>query len=328
LNEQPELKNGLPPAFNERLKKLIPEDRLREVLDSFSIVKKVAFRIQKPGISQQDVEKELAALEPAPVSWCPQAFTLEREKIRSLQETPLYQSHALYIQSLSSMAAVLALDPRPGERVLDLTAAPGSKTTQIALLMKGEGELVANEKNRHRFFKLKAIADAQGLPNIRLTMIPGEVWGFREPESFDKVLLDAPCSSEGKFKADDPKSFGYWKPSKVREMSKLQKRLLLSALSAVKPGGRLLYSTCTFAPEENEEVLTWGLKRFGSCVEIERVTCAFPDRLMKVVPEWEGKIYDPALGNAMRILPDATMSAFFICSILKRDSWTSRKERE
>lgn len=322
---------GLPELFVERLKRIVPEELFENVLASFSAARPLAFRIQKPGIRPEEIFAETAAsgIKAQPVPWYSGAFTISRADLRTLQETRLYKEGAIYVQGLSSMLVPMILDALPGERVLDLAAAPGSKASQLALEMRGDGELVANEKSKGRFFKLKAIMDAQGMPNVRLSMAPGEIWGRKEPESFDKVLLDAPCSSESKFSAADPKSLGYWKPWKIREMAGVQKKLLLSAFSALKPGGRLVYSTCTFAPEENEAVVDWALKKFGESAVIETISKpAAPAFEMPGMNSWEKETFDPALQRAWRILPGGGMDGFFICSIMKRESWVLERKQE
>ena len=167
------------------------------------------------------------------------------------------------------MIPPLVLEPRPGDWVLDLAAAPGSKTTQMASLMKNQGSILANDNNPIRLEKLKANAALQGASNIKL--LPsgegGMVWKTHY-EKFDRVLLDTPCSSEGRFQLEKPSSFGYWKEDTNRKMAKDQRRLFKSALLSLKPGGRMVYSTCTFAPEENEMILNWALETYGPSLKI------------------------------------------------------------
>lgn len=315
---------GLPPVFLERLQRLFPESLYGEVLTSFSVPKDIALRLQKPGYSREDLSGLLrkAGLEPEEIEELPfPAFFVSRETFRKLQEHPLYTQGTLYAQGLSSMLAVLVLAPRPGEKVLDMAAAPGSKTSLIAYLMKGEGELTANDTHRGRFFRMKTILENQGYRHIRMTLTAGEAFGRREPESYDRVLLDAPCSGEARFQADDPKSLGFWKMMKVRDLAKKQKRLFLSAFSALKPGGVLVYSTCTFSPEENEGAVAAALKRIGSAAELEAVSLPPSVRVMAGLTSWENKVYPPALARACRIVPGPRTEGFFILRVRKTGPW-------
>jgi len=208
------------------------------------------------------------------------------------------------------------LDPQAGEKVLDLTAAPGSKTSEIAALMHQDGELIANDNNKIRFFKLKHNMDILGV-NAKLRMEHGGSLCHEYPEYFDKILLDAPCSAEARFIADDPKTHGYWKEQKIKEMAYKQWGLLLAAWSALKPGGILVYSTCTFAPEENELQITKFLERVGNgellnidLSEIKRLPCVKLWKEKKVNPE--------VVKKAMRILPIKEIEGFFVAKLRKQ----------
>ncbi len=316
-------KNVLPPLFLERLQRIFPQEGYSEVLAGFDSPKPPVVRVQKPDLSLPEILKSLteAAIPIEPLSELPfPAFSLKKDDLRRLQEQPLYRDGWLYIQGLSSMLVPLALDPQPGERVLDLTAAPGSKTTLIALLMKNQGELVANDHNRPRFFKMKAIVEKQGFSNIRMTLLAGEAYGRLEPESFDRVLVDAPCSGEARFLAFDAASLGYWKMMKIRDLAKKQKRLFLSGFSALKPGGVLVYSTCTFAPEENEGVIAACLKKLEGCAELENFSLPRV-RTMDGLLKWDKDAFPGFMNRCKRIVPDALTEGFFIAKIRKTAAW-------
>lgn len=317
----------LPERFLERLKKIIPAEYYEEVLCSFSRERLTAFRMNRPGLKSQEVSAALraAGLETEPVPGYESGFVLRKGDRRSLQETNLYQEGLLYIQGISSMLVPLVLNPLPGESVLDLAAAPGSKAGQIALMMQGKGKLTVNDSSRKRFFKLKANIEQTGLRNIKLSLVPGEKLGRKSPEVYDRVLLDAPCSSEGRFYTGDPASFRYWKPQKVREMVRKQKRLLMAAFSSLKPGGVLVYSTCTFSPEENEGVVDWGLRKFGSAALPEPVDLPAVNAI-EGLTQWGRYRFEEGLRLARRILPAGGMEAFFICRIRKKFSWNMRED--
>ncbi|MBI2093707.1 MAG: RsmB/NOP family class I SAM-dependent RNA methyltransferase [Candidatus Omnitrophica bacterium] len=308
----------LPELFLERLRHVVPSSGWNSVTHSFIEAKPTTFRVNTLVASIEPIRQALseAGFLTERVNWYPDAMILRRGRLRDLQTLELYRDGKIYVQSLSSMLPPLILDPQPGETVLDIAAAPGSKTTQIACLMKAQGRLIANDNNRIRFFKLKANVSQQKALNVELSLRYGETIGRSLPESFDRVLVDAPCSSEGRFLASEPASYRYWKPMKIKEMAHKQKRLLFSAISALKPGGLLVYSTCTFAPEENEAVLHWALERFAEMIEIEPFPLGFSNHLPGLT-QWEGVRYHPTLSRARRILPTDEMEGFFIARLRK-----------
>ncbi len=313
---------SLPALFLESLQKIIPSPvRHKQIIDSFSETPRPAFRLHHKNAVRNNIiaELEAAGFELEPVAWYPDAFRLLNKDIRALQEMPCYQKNEIYIQGLASMLPVLALDPQPGETILDLCAAPGSKTGQITRALNGEGELTANEKIKTRFFKLKNNLDAQGYDDFKLTLKPGEIYCKLASEAFDRVLLDSPCSSEGRFSTLFPDSFKFWSPSKIKEMVFKQRALFKSAFLSLKPGGVMVYATCTFAPEENEGILDWALGRTGDQMEILDWNPPVSN-WMEGLTEWEGKSYSTGVKKARRILPDGTMTAFFIALVRKKSS--------
>lgn len=325
---RPEVRK-LPELFLERLHRILPSQKWDALANTFTEPKPTTFRVNtlkaRPEIVQERLEHQGFRLEK--VSWCPGAFILRRGGLRELQETEIYKKGEIYVQNLSSLIPPLVLDPQPGETILDLTAAPGSKTTQMAAMMKGEGRIVANDNDRVRFFKLKANVELQGASNVELKSYPGEQFGRHRPNQFDRVLLDAPCSAEGRFLVRKPSTFRYWKPAKIKEMARKQKNLILSAFRALKPGGTLVYSTCTFAPEENEGIITWLLEKAdqhkipAEVVEARHIPPlqSIPNQ-MPGLSAWGGVSFHHSVRNSTRILPTSLMEGFFISLLRKINS--------
>lgn len=226
-----------------------------------------------------------------------------------------HQLGLIYVQEIASMIPALILEPKPNEVVLDLCASPGSKTTQIAQMMENKGLIVANEVDYKRVSSLIYNVKKCGLLNEVLISIPGERIGDVLPNYFDKILLDAPCSAEGTIRKSR-KVLYHWGLMNIQKMSRIQKGLIVSAFRALKPGGIMVYSTCTIAPEENEGVVDYLLKKFPDA-EILRID--IPD--FKVRPGttgWEKENYDPRVKNCIRILPqDNDTAPFFIAKITK-----------
>ena len=304
----------LPPKYLERLRLILPSDRLESCLESMAREPATTFRVNPLKATTAQAVEALAAggFQLTPLPWKTDAFVVPDEQRRALTECAPCREGWIYLQNPASMVPPLVLDPQPGDWVLDLTAAPGSKTLQLAAMLAGQGKLSAVEVVRDRFFRLKANLEAHGAPWVQLYLKDGTGVGRTCPEWFDRVLLDAPCSGEGRINALYPATYAYWSEAKIREMSRKQKRLLSSAAKALKPGGVLVYSTCSLAPEENElvvaQALEWGL-------EIEPIDA--PCEGLPGLTQWQGKNLPPELARCLRIVPDGLMEGFFVCRLRK-----------
>lgn len=316
----------LPDAFLERMKEIFPPAHFVRLMHTFTEKKPTTFRINTLKANRREIagrlKQEGMRLERVP--WYEDAFILRNCGKKELMEVALYKEGALYIQGLASMIPPLVLNPSANDIVLDLTAAPGSKTTQMAVMMENKGKIVAVELVKDRFFKLLSNLKEQGVINTQAVMGNGETTWFKYAECFDKVLLDAPCSTEGRFDTTNPKTFLFWKEKKIREMVRKQKRLLFSAIHSLKTGGSLVYSTCTYAPEENEGVVNWALTRFSGKLNLMKISLGIPN-VMPGLNEWNKDKFLPEMCYSLRVLPTADMEGFFICLIHKKKT-TSRKE--
>ncbi len=312
------MKASLPQPFIDRLEKIVPPEQLSAILDTFDTPKQVTFRVNTLKSTPEKIEQNLRdlTLPFEKIDWYEGAYRIAPEDKLSLTQTDMFYQGEIYIQNLSSMVAPILLAPEPEETVLDLAAAPGGKTLILAGLMKNTGWLSAVEPSRERFFRLCDNLKSQGVTNAHTYMTDGRSVGKKCPEMFDRILLDAPCSSEARFKTHDPKSMSYWSVHKVKETSKLQRRLLLSAFDALKSGGKLLYSTCSFSPEENESPLQHLLERHGD--HLRTLPLALPfENCQKPLQRWGKEVYDERIQNAVRILPTDTIDGFFICLLEK-----------
>tara|TARA_Y100000310_G_C20547758_1_gene746472 strand:- start:417 stop:1175 length:759 start_codon:yes stop_codon:yes gene_type:complete len=229
-----------------------------------------------------------------------------------------------YVQDISSMIPIIILNPKPEEMVLDLCSAPGSKTSQIASKMNNEGTIIANELKLGRIKILASNLERCGVSNTIITKAPGEKICSRlnkEGFEFDKILIDAPCSGEGTIKdiKGSKESIKAWKINKINSLCKIQKRLFEFALKVLKPGGEIVYSTCTFAPEENEGVVDFILKEFED-IKIEDITNLIPEEFKthEGITKWQGEKYKPDVKKARRVYPqDNNTEGFFIAKFKK-----------
>ena len=244
------------------------------------------------------------------VSWYNDGLVLKNRAEKDIQKLDIYNEGNIYIQSLSSMIPPLVLAPKSGDKVLDLTAAPGSKTTQLAALMKNTGEIIANELDTIRFERLKYNIEKQEATIVKSINSRGEKLGEKYPEYFDKVLLDVPCSGEGRFIINEPKTYRDWSMKKVNSLVKLQKKLLTSAYKALKKNGVMVYSTCTINKFENEFILDWGIKNLG--LKIVDINLAIKDSI-----HGDNERLDKSIDKSMKILPSKSMEGFFIAKLKK-----------
>ena len=309
---------SLPEAFTDRLVQIVPREQFESIIKTFDSPKQVTFRVNTLKSSPQELEAELnaARIPFERIKWLEGVYRITPENKLSLTRTVAFYGGRLYIQNLASMIAPMILAPKPEETVLDLAAAPGGKTLMLAGMMENTGWLSAVEPSRERFFRLCDNLKSQGVANAHTYMTDGRSVGKKCPEMFDRILLDAPCSSEARFKTHEPKSMSFWSVHKVKETSKLQRRLLLSAFDALKPGGKLLYCTCSFSPEENEGPLQHLLERHGE--DLTTIPLILPfDNIQKPLERWGKEIFDERIQNAVRILPTDTIDGFFLCLLEK-----------
>ncbi|MFC6938911.1 RsmB/NOP family class I SAM-dependent RNA methyltransferase [Salinirubellus sp. GCM10025818] len=220
----------------------------------------------------------------------------------------------VYGQEEVSAVPAEVLGPEPGERVLDAAAAPGSKTTQLAALMDDTGLLVANDNNLGRLSALRSNAERCGVTNTVVTKGDARNFSLKpfDREPFDRVLVDAPCSCEGTIRKN-PDALDEWTLSHVEGIAGVQKGILKRAVEVTREGGTVVYSTCTFAPEENEAVLDYVLgERDCRLVEFDLPLESSPG-----VTEWEGESFDRSVERARRIYPHQNDTGGFFCAKLE-----------
>lgn len=249
----------------------------------------------------------------------PGVYFFDKAHDYAMKGTRAFYDGLIYLQSLSSLLPVLVLDPKPGESILDVCAAPGSKTTQIAMMMGNEWKIVALEQNQIRYDKLMHNAKLQWATIVEWQKLDARHYFDRTAdETFDRILLDAPCSAEGRISLANEKTYGFWSLENIRQKAELQYELLTLAFAALKKWGTLVYSTCTLAPEENEWVISDFLEETPSA-SLEIIDIGLSDK-----PWWKSGIqkfgrteYSEELQKAVRILPSAETEGFFVVKIIK-----------
>jgi len=295
--------------------------RYQDIISDFNVFleflnkpQRVSIRVNTLKGKTDDIISFLKDFKMKPLKFYSQGYVLENGY--GIGNHFTHQLGLIYVQEIASMIPGLVLDPKPEDVVLDLCASPGSKTTQIAQLMGNKGLIVANEIDYKRVSSLIHNVKKCGLLNEVIISIPGEKIGDVLPNYFDKILLDAPCSAEGTIRKSK-KVLYHWGLKNIQKMSRIQKGLIASAFRALKPGGIMVYSTCTIAPEENEGVVDYLLKKFP---EAEVLPISIPNfKLRNGVIKWQKDVYDQRVTHCARILPqDNDTAPFFIAKITKR----------
>ena len=251
----------LPIAFREEMKELLGEE-YPAYLAAYERPVRQGFRLNSRKLTKEKWES-INPFGGERVPWTQNGYYIEnewgKEKGVSPSRHPYYYAGLYYIQEPSAMTPASRLPIEPGERVLDLCAAPGGKATELGSRLLGKGFLVANDISSSRAKALLKNLEMTGLTNYYVTSEDPEKLKEKFPEYFHKVLIDAPCSGEGMFHKE-PQMAGYWEERPPAYYAQIQKKLILQGADMLRPGGMLLYSTCTFSKQENEEVIAFLLK--------------------------------------------------------------------
>jgi len=292
--------------FIERYENLTDFEEFKK---SISNQLKKSIRVNTLKTSVKELKSRITGLEQIP--WCEEGFYIEKKEtaVGNLREHFLGY---FYVQEAASMIPALILKPEQGDLVLDMSAAPGSKTTQMAAMMKNKGVIIANDIKWNRIKALSMNIQRCGVSNTIITIYKGE----RFPEiKFDKILLDAPCSGTGTLQKS-PDTLKIYNPEMIKKLSYQQKRMIVKAYSLLKPNGVLVYSTCSLEPEENENVIDYLLEKTDAKLEK-----AFLPKLKSsaAVLEFEGKTFNNEIKKCLRIWPqDNNSEGFFVAKIKKK----------
>lgn len=291
---------------------------MNNVISTFKSPKKICFRINTLKSSVRELDSTLANhdITVQKNELLEQAFFINEEFLKHDKISSLESQGCIYRQEFSSQLIPHFLGAKENERILDLCAAPGSKTSQIASMMNNTGKIVAVESVKDRMYRLKRVIDLLSVKNTEIILEDGRRYCPQDQLLFDRILIDAPCSSEGRFHESAPKTFQYWSLRKIKEMKRKQKGLLMNGSRFLKTGGTLIYSTCTFAPEENEAVVDWFLRRSEDDWQVEKLN--FDEKqFYACLPSWNNRIFDKRIDNCLRILPNEWNGAFFIARLKK-----------
>ena len=252
-----------------------------------------------------------------PIKTFNEIMTVENLKPGELGNTKEHLLGYYYVQEISSMLPILILNPTKNDHILDLCASPGSKTTQAAAMINNSGFILANDISIGRIQILNSNLERCGVMNTIVTRKEGLALCKKLQKKsnllFDKILVDAPCSGEGTLRKS-PRTFLMWNEKMIFNIAKTQKKLAVTALELLKIGGTMVYSTCTLAPEENEEIIDHLIKNF----DIKLQTISLPIKFRNGITEWQGKTLNRECEKCLRLYPqDNNTDGFFVAKIKK-----------
>ena len=283
----------LPEKFTERMKNMLGDeyDAFIDSLETEPILTGIRVNTLKEH-AQSAVLSEFGELENVP--WCETGYFADKSAISG--NHPYHAAGLLYFQEPSAMSVIEGLPVDEGDYILDLCAAPGGKSTQAAAKLNGTGLLVSNEIVRKRAEILSGNIERMGIKNAVVTNESPEKLAKKYPSFFDKIIIDAPCSGEGMFRKE-PQAVTEWSVEHTKSCSERQKNIIDSAVKMLRGGGYIIYSTCTFAPKENEQVVSYILDNYN--FELCEIPSLF--MLSDGVPEWS--CGNPELTKTKRIFP-------------------------
>ena len=289
----------IPQFLKEKIEKEYGLEILNKIETGFIEEKPVTLRVNtiKSNAEKVKIELEKNNIEYEIVEWNKSAFIIKNVKEEEIRKLDIYNNGEIYLQSLSSMIPAIIIDPKERENILDMTAAPGGKTSQMAAIANNKVFLTACEKNKIRLDRLQYNMQKQGVRNINIMQEDSRK--LSNYFSFDKILLDAPCSGSGTeniFNSNFTEEL-------IKRSCKTQEELLTKALSILKHGGEMVYSTCSILKEENEEILNKVLKKFKAQI--------VPIQIPKEIP-----VLPTSIDGVVTICPTKLYEGFFVAKIL------------
>ena len=290
--------------LEEKLEKQYGTKITKEIIEGYQTKRKTTLRINTIKSNIEEIKKELEKekIEYETVKWSEEALVIKNADEKTIQEMEIYKNGKIYLQSLSSMLPPIILEPKEGTDILDMAAAPGGKTTQIAALTNNKAHITACEKNKIRVERLKYNVDKQGATCVFI--MPKDSRFIDDFFSFDQILLDAPCSGSGTLDYNDANVEKYFTEQLIERSSKTQKTLLSKAIKLLKPGHEMIYSTCSILDCENEDVVASVIKNGN----IEMVPITFEG--MEELP-----ILPTKISGTLCVKPTELVEGFFVAKI-------------
>ena len=310
----------LPQSFLDSMKEILGED-YEAFLTGFDGQRQYGLRVNTLKMNLEEFER-IAPFHLKKVPWISNGYFYEAEDAPA--KHPFYSAGLYYLQEPSAMTPASRLKVQPGERVLDLCAAPGGKATELGAALQGEGLLVANDINTARARALLRNLELFGISNSFVTNEPPHVLAERFPEFFHKIMVDAPCSGEGMFRKN-PAVVDSWQEKGPEYFSKLQREIIVQAADMLLPGGMMFYSTCTFSPLENEKTITHLLKERP---DMEVIPMEDYEGFAEGLTSYRGEVFDESCKLCRRIWPHKMSGEGHFMALLHKKSGTQQQVQQ
>lgn len=289
-------------VFIERARTIIPKFRVGMLRGP----RRLSIRVNTLK-SQQKFEQ--------PIEWAPNCYWFDGDR-SELTHSKDFEEGRIYLQNAASFIPPTLLDLKPSHRILDMCAAPGGKASHIAALTGNKAELWVNDNSRARLNRMVSNLQNLGVKPHNTTLYAVDTLRHQLPhEYFDRILLDAPCSGEGMITLDDPHALDHWSVAQIKRLQRIQKKAIATAWELLRPGGVLVYSTCTMAPEENEAVVDYLLRKQENA-QLLPIELDLPNRI-PTVKTWNNKTFSNDLSNCLRLGPSEDIEAFFVAVFRK-----------
>ena len=294
------MEKQIPQFLKDMLEKQYGEEITKQIIEGYTKQRYVTLRVNKIKTTVEDIKQQLENnnIKYKEVDWYKEVLIIENVREDEIRKMQMYENGEIYLQSLSSMLPPIVLEPKSGENILDMAAAPGGKTTQIATMTENKAFITACEKNKIRTERLKYNLKKQGATCVNI--MTEDARQLSDYFSFDKILLDAPCSGSGTENVFDDR----FSKELIQRSCKTQETLLKKAINILKPGGEMIYSTCSILKQENEEILNKVLRKG----KIEIV----PIKLDREIPTLPAKVE-----GTICVLPTELYEGFFVAKIKK-----------
>ena len=310
----------LPQSFLDSMKEILGDD-YEAFLAGFDGQRQYGLRVNTLKMNLEEFER-IAPFHLKKVPWISNGYFYEAEDAPA--KHPFYSAGLYYLQEPSAMTPASRLKVQPGERVLDLCAAPGGKATELGAALQGEGLLVANDINTARARALLRNLELFGISNSFVTNEPPHVLAERFPEFFHKIMVDAPCSGEGMFRKN-PAVVDSWQEKGPEYFSKLQREIIVQAADMLLPGGMMFYSTCTFSPLENEKTITHLLKERP---DMEVIPMEDYEGFAEGLTSYRGEVFDESCKLCRRIWPHKMSGEGHFMALLHKKSGTQQQVQQ
>ena len=294
------MEKEIPEFLKEMLLAQYGEMLTKQILEGYLKQRVVTLRVNTIKSKKENIIQKLkeAEIETEEVCWSEDALIIKNAREDTIKKLDIYENGEIYLQSLSSMLPPIILEPKEGENILDMAAAPGGKTTQIAAITQNKAFITACEKNKIRAERLKYNLQKQGVGCVNVML--EDARKLSDFFSFDKILLDAPCSGSGTTSVFDTN----FNKELINRSSKTQEELLRKALKILRPGGEMIYSTCSILAQENEEVLKKVVQKFGAEI--------IPIETIEDVP-----VLPTSISGVLCVAPTNLYEGFFVAKIKK-----------